>query len=66
MSDDSSPAPGARIVPPLEEGAWVPITPSLMYAWKQSIEQDRQRETEREARSTPRPRRPLNQPESKP
>jgi hypothetical protein len=64
VNADPLPDLGARIVPPLEEGAWVPITQGLMYAWRQSIEQDRQREKEREARSNYRPKRPTNRSDS--
>lgn len=35
---------GLRIVPPLEDGAWVQVTAELLYGWKLSAEQDRKRE----------------------
>lgn len=38
---------GLRIVPPLEDRAWVCVTPELLYGWKLSAEQDRKRAAER-------------------
>jgi hypothetical protein len=40
-------APMLTVVPPLEDGAWVPITAELMWAWRHAIEQDRKREADR-------------------
>lgn len=39
--------PMLTIVPPLEDGAWVPITAELMWAWRQCVAQDRKREADR-------------------
>lgn len=39
--------PTLTLVPPLEDGAWVRITPDLLYAWQQSADQDRKREADK-------------------
>jgi len=56
----TSTAPMLTVVPPLEEGAWAPITDELLFAWKHAAEQDRKREA-----AGPRARTPAARPNNR-